>query len=38
MNIVALEEVSKTFGIKPLLSGVSFAVAEGEKIGLKKAE
>lgn len=34
MNILSLEAVSKSYGIKPLLDNVTFGVSEGEKIGL----
>lgn len=34
MNILAMEQVSKTFGEKTLLREVSFSMEEGEKIGL----
>lgn len=34
MNILALENVSKTFGIKPLFSAVSFGLDEQDKIGV----
>ncbi|MGE0883486.1 MAG: ABC-F family ATP-binding cassette domain-containing protein [Blastocatellales bacterium] len=34
MNILSLENVSKTFGIKPLFSAVSFGLEESDKIGV----
>lgn len=34
MNILSLENVSKTFGIKPLFSGVTFGLDERDKIGV----
>ena len=34
MNILSLENVGKTFGIKPLFSSVTFGMEEGEKIGV----
>ncbi|MDX2044055.1 MAG: ATP-binding cassette domain-containing protein [Acidobacteriota bacterium] len=34
MNILSLENVSKTFGIKPLFSSVSFGLDEADKIGV----
>ena len=33
-NLVNLESVSKAFGERPLLSGVSLGIAEGERIGI----
>ncbi|MCW4352022.1 ABC-F family ATP-binding cassette domain-containing protein [Hoyosella sp. YIM 151337] len=33
-NLVNLEQVSKSFGVKPLLDGVSLGVEEGERIGV----
>ncbi len=33
-NLVNLEAVSKSYGIRPLLSGVSLGVAEGDRIGV----
>ena len=33
-NLVNLEEVSKSFGTRPLLDGVSLGVGEGERIGV----
>ena len=33
-NLVNLESVSKSYGIRPLLSGVSLGVAEGDRIGV----
>ncbi len=34
MNILSLENVNKTFGIKPLFSSVSFGLDENDKIGV----
>lgn len=34
MNILSLENVSKTFGIKPLFSSVTFGMEERDKIGI----
>lgn len=34
MNILSLEAVSKSYGVKPLLDNVTFGVSEGEKIGV----
>ena len=34
VNLVNLENVSKSFGVKPLLDGVSLGVQEGERIGI----
>ena len=34
MNILSLENVSKTFGIKPLFSTVSFGLDEHDKVGV----
>ncbi len=34
MNILSLENVSKTFGIKPLFDSVSFGLDEADKIGV----
>jgi ATP-binding cassette subfamily F protein uup len=34
MNILSLENVSKTFGIKPLFSSVSFGLDERDKVGV----
>jgi len=34
LNILSLENVSKTFGIKPLFSAVSFGLEESDKIGV----
>jgi ATP-binding cassette subfamily F protein uup len=34
MNILSLENVSKSFGIKPLFSSVSFGLDERDKIGI----
>ncbi|TDQ04291.1 ABC-F family ATP-binding cassette domain-containing protein [Labedaea rhizosphaerae] len=33
-NLVNLESVSKSYGIRPLLDGVSLGVAEGDRIGV----
>jgi ATP-binding cassette subfamily F protein uup len=33
-NLVNLEAVSKSYGIRPLLSGISLGVAEGDRIGV----
>lgn len=33
-NLINLENVSKSFGVKPLLDGVSLGVEEGERIGV----
>ena len=33
-NLINLEQVSKSFGIKPLLDSVSLGVEEGERIGV----
>ena len=34
MALLSLENVGKSFGIKPLFSGVTFGLEEGEKIGV----
>jgi ABC transport system ATP-binding/permease protein len=34
MNIISLEEVSKSYGSKPLFAGVTMGLDEGEKVGL----
>ncbi len=34
MNILSLENVSKTFGIKPLFSAITFGLDEADKIGV----
>jgi ATP-binding cassette subfamily F protein uup len=34
VNLVNLESVSKSYGVKPLLDGVSLGVGEGERIGV----
>jgi ATP-binding cassette subfamily F protein uup len=34
MNIISLEEVSKSYGSKPLFEGVTLGLDEGEKVGL----
>ena len=33
-NLVNLESVSKSYGVRPLLDGVSLGVAEGQRIGV----
>ena len=33
-NLINLEQVSKSFGVKPLLDGVSLGVQENERIGV----
>lgn len=33
-NLINLEDVSKSYGVRPLLDGVSLGVAEGERIGV----
>src|ERR1700743_940896 len=33
-NLVNLESVHKSFGVRPLLDGVSLGVAEGDRIGV----
>ncbi len=33
-NLINLENVSKSFGVKPLLDGVSLGMEEGERIGV----
>jgi ATP-binding cassette subfamily F protein uup len=33
-NLINLEQVTKSFGVKPLLDGVSLGVAQGERIGV----
>jgi ABC transport system ATP-binding/permease protein len=34
MNIISLEDVSKSYGIKPLFEGVTFGLDDGEKVGI----
>ena len=34
MNIISLEEVSKSYGVKPLFEGVTFGLDDGEKVGI----
>jgi ABC transport system ATP-binding/permease protein len=34
MNIISLEDVSKTYGVKPLFEGVTFGLDDGEKVGI----
>src|SRR5262245_9848301 len=34
MNILSLENVSKTYGIKPLFESVSFGMDESDKVGV----
>jgi ATP-binding cassette subfamily F protein uup len=34
VNLVNLESVAKSYGVKPLLDGVSLGVAEGDRIGV----
>ncbi|UZJ24083.1 ABC-F family ATP-binding cassette domain-containing protein [Rhodococcus antarcticus] len=34
VNLINLEDVSKSFGVKPLLDGVSLGVESGERIGV----
>lgn len=34
MNVIALENVSKDFGVKPLFQNISIGLGEGEKVGL----
>jgi ABC transport system ATP-binding/permease protein len=34
MHYVSAEGISKSFGIKPLFSGLSFHISEGDKIAL----
>src|SRR5262245_53159228 len=34
MNILSLENVSKTYGIKPLFESVTFGLDEADKIGV----
>lgn len=34
MNLVALEDIAKSYGVKPLLEGVSFGVQDDDKIGV----
>lgn len=34
MNILSAEKISKSYGVKPLFTNLSFGIDEGEKIGL----
>ncbi|HVG21187.1 MAG TPA: ABC-F family ATP-binding cassette domain-containing protein [Blastocatellia bacterium] len=34
MNIISLEAVSKSYGVKPLFEGVTFGLDDGEKVGV----
>src|ERR1700754_3115274 len=34
MNIISLEDISKSYGSKPLFEGVTLGLDEGEKVGL----
>ena len=34
MHYVSVEELTKSFGIKPLFSNISFHIEEGDKIAL----
>ncbi len=34
MNLLSAEKITKSYGIKPLFSGLNFGIAAGEKIGL----
>jgi ATP-binding cassette subfamily F protein uup len=34
MNIISLENISKSYGINPLFEGVTFGLGEGEKVGI----
>jgi ABC transport system ATP-binding/permease protein len=34
MNLIALEDITKSYGVKPLLDGVSLGVQDDEKIGV----
>ncbi|HJV45299.1 MAG TPA: ABC-F family ATP-binding cassette domain-containing protein [Bacillota bacterium] len=34
MNIISLEAVSKSYGVKPLFENITFGIDEGQKIGL----
>ena len=34
MNIISLEDVSKSYGVKPLFEGVTFGLDDGEKVGI----
>src|SRR5436190_11937304 len=34
MHYVSAEEISKSYGIKPLFHGISFHISEGDKIAL----
>src|SRR5215210_2717054 len=34
MNIISLEDVSKSYGVGPLFEGVTFGLDDGEKVGI----
>ncbi|MFN7930476.1 MAG: hypothetical protein U0Y68_21640 [Blastocatellia bacterium] len=34
MNILSLEDIHKSFGVKPLFVGVNFGLDEADKIGV----
>ena len=34
MNVLTIEELNKSYGVKPLLDGVTFGLADDEKMGL----
>src|SRR5512143_1610072 len=34
MNLLSLEDISKSYGVAPLFQGVTFGIEEGEKTGL----
>jgi ATP-binding cassette subfamily F protein uup len=34
MNIISLEDVSKSYGVRPLFEGVTFGLDDGEKVGI----
>jgi ABC transport system ATP-binding/permease protein len=34
MNYLSVEQLSKSFGIKPLFNDISFGINKGEKVGL----
>jgi ATP-binding cassette subfamily F protein uup len=34
MNIISLEDVSKSYGVKPLFEGVTFGLDDAEKVGI----
>jgi ATP-binding cassette subfamily F protein uup len=34
MTLLSIENVGKSFGIKPLFTGVTFGLDDGEKIGV----